>query len=171
MKLGALKVAFVVAVVVLLVAGVGFSIAPRQPDSPAGPVTRFASVEVYVDSGESPLAAYQVEFSGRIGDGVGGGVKLVGIEGGAAGTVFAAPPAYDPKALAGGRVVIADFSTLAGEKLPSGRSLVARLHLMLEIPEGHAGARPEYVVKLIAAGSPDGAHIQASASVVEGDAR
>jgi hypothetical protein len=138
-----------------------------QPDAPAKPVVRFVIVDVFVDAGDRALAAYQVEFTGEI---AGGSVKLVGIEGsgGADGTAYTEPPAYDPAALQNERVVIADYSTLAAHKLPHGNTRVARLHLMIEAP---ADAAPEYTVNLIAAATPDGTKIQAPASVVEGDAR
>jgi hypothetical protein len=154
------------AVVAVLGAGAA-SLSHGQPE-PAKAGAVFTSVDVYVDSGDTGLAAYQVEFVGEVD---GGHVKLVGIEGsgGAAGSVFATPPAYDPAALAGNRVVIADFTTAAEGDLPRGSTRVARLHLMVESPGG--AGRPVYRVVLVAAGSAVGAHIKATASVVEGDGR
>jgi hypothetical protein len=142
---------------VALGTGVGVQPAPHTP--------RFAHVDVFIDAGAERLAAYQVEFVGEIEDGT---VTLAGIEGsgGARGTAYSEPPAYDPAALAGGRVILADFST--APDVPSGRSRVARLHLMIDAPADHA---PAYSVTLMAAGSPEGGHIQATASVVEGDGR
>lgn len=146
--------------------------APAQPDTPSQPRIIFTTVDVFVDSGAAPLAAYQVEFKGHLADGLAGAVQLVGIEGGggASGAAYTDPPAYDPAALSQNRVVIADFSTAAADKLPRGKARVARLHLRIEAPPALADAKPTYAVTLIAAGSPDGAHIQATASVVEGEA-
>lgn len=143
-------------------------LAPARQDAaqPARLSTRFVSVDIFVDSGDRPLAAYQVEFKGTVAQGA---VKLVGIEGNAdPGRAFSAPPGYDPAALAHDRVIIADFSTLPADRLPRGNSRVARLHLMIESPAPDAA--PAYTVNLIAAGAPDGVHIQASASVIEGEA-
>lgn len=141
------------------------------PDVGARPATSFTTVDIFVDAGHHALAAYQVEFRGVIEE---GSVKLVGIEGsGQAASPFGSPPAYDPAALAndvaaggGGRVIIADFSTAAADLLPRGNARVARLHLVVE--SNTAGAAPVYTVTLIAAGAPDGAHIPATASVIEG---
>ncbi len=63
----------------------------------------FRPVDVYVDSGETPLAAYQVEVhydKSRI--------KIVGLEGGET-RAFNPPPYYDPAGLEEGRIVIAAF--------------------------------------------------------------
>jgi hypothetical protein len=163
-----------VAILVLtlaLVPCVALTVAP-QPDTPAKPSVRFVSVDIFVDSGDAALAAYQVEFKGQLAEGLSGAVQLVGIEGsgGATGAVYTEPPAYDPAALSQNRVIIADFSTAAADKLPHGKSRVARLHLRIEAPSAMADAKPTYSVNLIAAGAPDGTHIQATASVIEGDA-
>jgi hypothetical protein len=175
-----------VALVVLalaLVPCVALTAAPEQQDQPAtpgappaAPSARFTSVDIYVDSGDSPLAAYQVEFKGQLADGLNGAVQLVGIEGiggggGAKGMAYTEPPGYDPAALSQNRVVIADFSTAAADKLPHGKTRVARLHLRIEAPPALADANPTYTATLIAAGAPDGTHIQATASVIEGEGR
>jgi len=119
---------------------------------------RFEVVDIFVDSGLVPLAAYQVEVRATAGD-----VKLVGVEGGAH-AAFAAAPFYDPAALHAGRmrerIVIAAFST-AGE-LPTGRTRVARLHVRV------SGAAA-YSVKLETAGGVDGHKIDARASYAPAD--
>jgi len=84
----------------------------------------FRAIDVYVDSGSVPLAAYQLEFSVANVP-----TQIVGIEGGSA-KVFREPPFYDPKAMQGERVIIAAFSTEAPEQLPSGKTRVATIHIM-----------------------------------------
>ena len=60
-----------------------------------------------------------------------GDVKLVGIEGGEH-AAFAQPPYYDPKALLNERIVIAAFNTAGADKLPSGKTRVARLMVRVD---------------------------------------
>jgi hypothetical protein len=119
---------------------------------PKGEGVRFEAIDIFVDSGAMPLAAYQVEVRAVAGD-----VKLVGVEGGDH-AAYKDPPRYDPKALHDGqfkeRIIVAAFST--GAELPSGRVRVARLHVQVSGAEG-----PEYVVKLMAAGAADGHRIDA----------
>ncbi len=119
------------------------------------PPIEFIALDVIVDAGERELAAWQVEYEGVAADG--GAVKLVGVEGGAHGA-FAAAPHYDPAALAGGRVIIAAYSTLA--ELPSGQTRVARLHL--SVP---AGVEINHGITLIAAGDRAGDRLAATARV------
>jgi hypothetical protein len=85
---------------------------------------RFEAVAVHVDCGDAPLAAYQLDLRVR-------GAKIVGIEGGEH-AVFAAPPYYDPAAMQGERIVIADFTTAPVETLPTGRTRIATIHVMVE---------------------------------------
>jgi len=113
---------------------------------------RFTAIDVHVDSGAQPLAAYQLEFTAIRGD-----VKLVGIEGGEH-AAFASPPYYDPAALMNHRVILAAFNT--GHDLPTGKSRVARLHVQIS-----GDATPEYQIKLTVAASPDGEPVTATASV------
>ena len=109
---------------------------------------RFAAVDVYVDSGRRPLAAYQFELKATAGD-----VKIVGIEGGEH-TAFEDPPYYDPAALSKGRIIIAAFNT--GKDLPAGKTRVARVNVAVT-----GDGTPMYVVKLHVAGSADGERIEA----------
>jgi hypothetical protein len=78
---------------------------------------QFTAVDVYVDS-PKPLAAWQLEIRTD--------ATIVGVEGGEP-KAYAEPPFYDPKALQGGRIVLAAFTLEAAP--PSGRIRVARLHL------------------------------------------
>ncbi len=120
----------------------------------AGPAVRFEAVDVYVDSGETPLAAYQFELSTPP------GVAIAGVEGGEH-AAFADPPYYDPAALMQGRIIIAAFNT--GDDLPTGRTRVARLHMQVT-----GEAAPDYALELQAAASPTGERLPADASIDTG---
>jgi hypothetical protein len=85
----------------------------------------FLAVDIYVDSKGKPLAAYQLEFSVTNGN-----AKIVGVEGGEH-PAFRDPPHYDPKAIQQERVIIAAFSTGPDNKLPSGKTRVATIHLQV----------------------------------------
>ena len=89
----------------------------------AGRQVRFVPLDVLIDSGKTPLAAYQLEIQTPP------DVKIVGLEGGDP-LPFRDAPYYDPAALMGNRVIIAAFSTDPPASLPTGKTRVARLHLM-----------------------------------------
>lgn len=112
----------------------------------------FRAINVYVDSGSTPLAAYQLEFSVTNVT-----AKIVGIEGGAS-KAFRAPPFYDPKAMQQERVIIAAFSTDEPEHLPSGKTRVATIHI-----ETIGEKRPAFDLKLQAAADSTGKKISATA--------
>ncbi len=115
---------------------------------------RFGYVDLFVDSGEDTLGAYQLEFRP-----VGGGVKIVGIEGGEH-EAFADAPYYDPRALKDGeRVVIGAFST--DKDLPSGRTRVARVHVQIEI------ADPTFETTLQASADGGGTPLQSTIDMTE----
>jgi len=141
-----------VAAVMLCALCVAVLRAQEAPEPEARPGVRFEAVDVYVDSGDAPLAAYQFEFAAEVGE-----VKIVGIEGGEH-AAFEAPPYYDPAALMKHRVIIAAFNT--GADLPGGKTRVARVHVQVT-----GDAAPEYVVKLNVAASPDGKEIKATATL------
>lgn len=115
---------------------------------------QFSAVDVYVDPQGQPLAAYQLEINA-----LPQGMKLVGIEGGDA-AAFHDPPYYDPRALMGGRIIIAAFNL--DKDLPTQKSRVATL--MFQIP---AGAKPNYTTNLQVAASPEGRIIHADVSLIE----
>jgi hypothetical protein len=94
---------------------------------------RFVAIEVYAETGGKPLAAWQVEIQSD--------AKIVGVEG------PKEPPYYDPAALQGGRIILAQFSL--DPNPPAGRVLVARVHMM-------ESGRTDYVARLMAAASPGG---------------
>lgn len=105
---------------------------PKQ----AAPV-RFVAVDIYADTGNRPLAAWQIELVCDPAQ-----ARIVGVEG--AGD---RAPYYDPAALQGGRIILASFSTEPA--LPSGRVLVARVHLQ------ETGS-PVYTPTVMAAAAPGG---------------
>ncbi len=114
---------------------------------------RFVAIDVYVDAGESGLAAWQVEVD------AGEGASIVGVEGGEDGP-YAEPAYYDPAALKeGGRIVLAAFTTEANP--PSGRVRVARLHFH------ETGAAPvTYRAEAVVAAAPGGKKIPIEVELV-----
>src|SRR6266478_811255 len=104
--------------------GLVASLFAQQKAVEEGPF-HFCAVDIYLDSRGAPLAAYQIEF--LVTNSVG---KIVGIEGGDH-TAFRTPPHYDPKAIQGERVIIAAFSLFSASALPTGRTRVATIHLMI----------------------------------------
>ncbi len=116
---------------------------------------RFYPIDVVIDSGDVPLAAWQIEVSYPADD-----LTLVGIEGGEA--PFDAPPYYDPKGLDAGRVIIAAFTV--GGLSKAGPFRVATIHVM------DKGAGPSRVeVNLVLAADRDGNRIDAQARITPKD--
>ena len=116
---------------------------------------RFEAIDVFVDSGDQPLAAYQFELTSQE-----PGVEIVGIEGGEH-AAFKEPPFYDPKAMNNNRVILAAFNT--GQDLPAGRSRVARIHVQVMGP----GQR-EYRTRLLVSATVEGQQIPAKVSIANG---
>ena len=111
-------------------------------------IVRFQAVDIFIDSKETPLAAYQLEFTVRT-----GGAKVVGVEGGEH-PAFKDAPFYDPKAIQHERVIIAAFNTGSADKLPKGKTRVATIHLQV------TGERnPDCAVKLETAATVEGRKI------------
>lgn len=131
-----------------------FAAAQEPPADPDGS-SPFIAMDVYIDSGARPLAAYQFELTAT------GDARIVGVEGGEH-PAFAEPPYYDPAALQQGRIIIAAFDT--GDDLPVGRTRVARVHLWTG-----GDRRPTFNAKLIVAGSTDGEEISCTITVTEGN--
>lgn len=161
----------------VVVAGLGLGLQEdpqggKQPEAPGrvdvGP--RFRAVDIFVDSGEVPLAAYQVEIKAGgtpAPPGSTGKVTLVGVAGGEH-AAFKEPPHYDTAALhedqLKDRIVLAAFNT--GAELPKGKTRVAQIQVMVE------GVEPVYSVVVKAAGAADGTKINATATAAAtGDAR
>ena len=118
----------------------------------------FRAVDLFVDSGNQPLAAYQLSFACT-------DAKIVGIEGGEH-SAFAEPPYYDPKAMQDNRVVIAAFNTANPGQLPRGRMRIATIHLQTS-----AGVARQYELKVEAAATPTGETITVRAEAVERNAK
>src|SRR5512145_190868 len=97
--------------------GFGLAAGLVAQDAPAVEEHRgqFRAVDIYLDAGSTPLAAYQLEFS--ITNQV---AKIAGIEGGEH-PAFRTPPHYDPKAMQQERVIIAAFNAGKTSDLPTGR--------------------------------------------------
>jgi hypothetical protein len=127
----------------IIVFAIGAGVSFAVQDEPQG--VRFAAVEIWLDTHGEPLAAYQIDFSPNAGD-----VKIVGVEG-SEHAMFAEPPYYDPTAMMGERVIIADFSTAPGSALPSGKFRIATIHVQIT-----GNVEPEYDVQLDVAATTDG---------------
>lgn len=108
---------------------------------------RFVAMDIYADTGGKPLAAWQIELTCDPAQ-----ATIVGVEG-----AGEKPPYYDPAALQGGRIILASFSTEAA--LPSGRVLVARVHLQ------ETGS-PVYKPTLMTAAAPGGEKLDLKIDVV-----
>jgi len=117
---------------------------------------RFTTVGVYVDSGETPLAAYQIEFTATVGE-----VRIVGIEGGEH-PAFSVPPYYDPMAIQQRRVVLASFNTADADELPVGKTRIATIHLQVM-----GQTPPQYQTDLTVAADTEGKPIQAAVEIQE----
>ena len=151
--------AMVLSAVLLATPGRAADPGPAAPAAPAARGVRFSYLDVYLDAGAKPLAAYQVELTSTAGH-----VLLTALEGGEH-AAFKDAPYYDPAALHGAnsRVIVAAFNT--GGNLPSGRTRVARLHLQVTGP-----AEPAWATKLQVAASSDGKPIEAKLTVSAGSA-
>jgi len=120
------------------------------------PGVRFAPLHIYLDSGNSSLAAYQFELKATARQ-----IKIVGVEGGEH-EAFKEAPYYDPAALAKDRIIIAAFNT--GSDLPKGRTRIATIHLQIA-----GAAEPEYELKLAVAADADGKEIPAEITFEKGE--
>jgi hypothetical protein len=112
-------------------------------------------VDIFVDSTNKPLASYQLEFTASA------GAKIVGIEGGDH-AAFKEAPFYDPKAMQHERVIIGAFSTAKADKLPTGKTRVATIHLQTT-----GEVTPRYEVQVKAAATVGGKKISVHANAQE----
>lgn len=119
-----------------------FSLSAAPQDDP------FYTLDVYIDTGDTPLAAFQFEV---ISPG-----KIVGV--GHADFSDEAPY-YDPAALQGGRIIIAAFTTDADP--PSGRVRVARLHMYFS-----GAGKPDDKAEILVTAAPGGERMDASIELV-----
>lgn len=104
----------------------------------------FMHVELLVDTGTTPLAAYQVRIKPKR-----AAIRFVGVEGGDH-DAFRTPPYYDPRALRQGDLILAAFSTNPAPLLPTGLRRLAALHIHVA-----DGLPPEFDLELITAADPD----------------
>ena len=128
----------------------------EQDYSTAQSGVRFAPLHIYIDSGNSSLAAYQFELRAAAGL-----IKIVGVEGGSH-QAFKEAPYYDPAALSKDRIIIAAFST--GGDLPKGRTRIATIHLQII-----GDAEPQYELKLTVAGDAEAKEILAEITFEKGE--
>jgi len=131
------------------------SLFAQQQSSEEGSV-RFSAVDIFVDSNSAPLAAWQLEFAATNGN-----VKIVGIEGGDH-EAFRHPPFYDPKAMQHERVILAAFSTDSADKLPTGKTRVATIHLQIL-----GSQQAAFELKLHTAADSNGNKISVTATIEE----
>ncbi len=120
---------------------------------------RFVPVEVWIDTGGTPLATYQIDIAATT-----EGVTIVGIEGGEH-ELFREPPYYDARAMQSNRVIVGDFSTARAELLPIGRFRVVTLHLQVA-----GDAQPDFTAVLDVAADADAAPIHGNVTFVLKDA-
>lgn len=116
---------------------------PSPSVEPMAGAARFVVYDLYVDPAQ-PVAAWTCDLAlpGR----------LVGIEGGDG--PFSLPAAYDPRALAGGRVILA---SIAGGTSPSTRLRVASVTVRVE---GNGEPRVERATSVGDGGAPAAARIE-----------
>ena len=141
--------------VLLLFFGLAARLLAQEPANEEGR-SRFCAMDIFVDFGSTPLAAYQLVFVATNGI-----AKIVGIEGGEH-LAFRQPPFYDPKAMQHERVIIAAFSTAPAAGLPTGRTRVATIHF-----QTNGRQLPQFELKLQTAADVQGNRISAEASFEE----
>lgn len=130
----------------VLLLGFTASALPKSQDA----AVTFAAFDVFADSGNRTLGAWQFEWLVRRGQ-----ARIVGVEGGDG--VFATAPYYDLAALQSGRIVVAAFSTAT--PLPQGKVRIARLHLQID-----GGEVPQFAVQPQACADGAGATIEVAMS-------
>ncbi len=131
---------------------------PGEPGEQAGNGPRFVSLNVVVDSGDKPLAAWQLEFSAKQGM-----VSVVGVGNGQH-PAYDQPPHYDPRAMRQDRIIMAAYSTAEAEKLPTGKTVVATINLMIEGPQPAV-----FESKMVAAADAGGERLNANLIIEEGN--
>jgi hypothetical protein len=132
---------------------------PAQVIPTAGPETgRFMVVDVMVETGQHPLAAYQIQVAGTNSNGA---VKVAGIEGGEP-AAFRSAPYYDPAAMQGERVILGAFSTAPAAQLPRGEMRIATVHCLVS-----GDSRPVFRATVSAAATTDGQPISIHVNVKE----
>ena len=143
-----MKRLFAIAVVALSMTG---------PDAVAADSVAFATIDVYIDSPQ-PFASWQFRLSDRE-----RATTIVGVENGDS-DAFPDAPWFDRDAVADGRadrLIVADYSLAEPSRLPSGRTRIATLHVMLD-----AARAPDYRLELVTVTTADGTRVVAAASYV-----
>ena len=122
----------------------------------ANAAPQFVAVDVFVNT-VAPLAAWQFEFNDT-----NGAAKVVGIENGES-EAFGNAPYYDSRAVNTGdaeRIIVADYTLVERDKLPTGRVRIATLHLMTE-----SDVTNNFDARLIVAATHGGKNIKAEISL------
>lgn len=132
------------ALLLLILLALAAPLHARQPADEEGRIG-FCTVDIFVDSGSAPLAAYQLRFA--VTNGV---AKIVGIEGGEH-PAFRQPPFYDPKAIQSEVAILASFNTGPAAELPTAKTRVATIHLQTT-----GTTTPQFEVKLQTAADAQG---------------
>lgn len=147
------------ALLLLMLLGLAASLQARQPADEESRIG-FCAVDIFVDSGSAPLAAYQVRFAVT-----NGSAKIVGIEGGEH-PAFRQPPFYDPKAIQNEVAILASFNTAPAAELPTGKTRVATIHLQTSrtVP-------PQFELKLQTAADAQGNKVSCTVSYEKRNAR
>ncbi len=129
-----------------------------QPDPAAAPATqaRFVAVDLIVTPQDAALAAYQLDFRAVLPEDA-EPAAIVGIEE-SDHPAFGSELYFDPAAIQQDRVILADFSLVAPEALPTEPVRVATVHLYLE--PGHP--LPDFTAHLTTAANAAGEPIQAT---------
>ena len=117
----------------------------------------FTSVDIWVNSGEEALAAYQTEIVYDKNK-----IIVVGIEGGEK-NGFKRAPFYDLKGMKSGRIIIASFIKNKQNAL-NGKARIARLHLQVSGEKYN-----DFSIKLMAAANVKGEKIQPSVKIIKTD--
>lgn len=114
--------------------------------------TNFAVLDVYIDSQDQNLAAWQFELTDTNKH-----MQVVGVENGEHSS-FARVPAYDRDVIDQGnaeRIIVANFSLAPSNELPRGQTRVASIHVRLD-------GEPDYQLRLVNAGNAGGVSISAT---------
>lgn len=113
---------------------------------------QFAVLDVYIDSQDQALAAWQFELTDANNH-----MQVVGVESGEHGS-FAKVPVYDRDVVDQGqaeRIIVANFSLDSTQALPKGVSRIASIHVRVD-------GEPNYQLRLVNAGNADGVSIPAT---------
>ena len=117
----------------------------------------FMPLDIYIDSGDEPLAAYQFELRYDS-----WAYSIAGIEGGEG--ALAEAPYYDPRGMESGRIVIASFTT--DPNPAAGRVRVATVHVAVD---EDVAPEQDFAVTLVVAAGPAENTVRAEIEIVRRD--